>query len=224
MMDIKRPMSLFFFLKTCYDRDILGGLFMKKDVNKSDLITLALVYNYVANDKRKLKIKDVENFISMVEFSLFSKGIFLSDIKEDDVCFYRIDKEDNYALAGTCSISDICVSCIDEIPQDVFLDTLKQESLTMIGVERNKLRVVSVNERKNDDVELFSLGAGYASLNAVKKLEDCGCRNIMVNSVFFLGMKPDYLWRVSVIYDHDRYYLDLGNEEKVYGKRYEILH
>ena len=41
---------------------------MKKEINKTDLITLALVYNYLANNNAKLKVSDVNNFISLFEF------------------------------------------------------------------------------------------------------------------------------------------------------------
>lgn len=195
---------------------------MKKEVNKTDLITLALVYNYVANDKKSLNVCDVDNFISYLEFMVFNKS-FSGDIinEEDDekTCYY-IDEKHNYVLRFPEYIATICQRYVDNIPQDIFLETLKPEYLSLIGVDRDNLKLVSVNEHKNDSMELFSMGASSASSNAIKILDERGCKNIRVNSIFFLGMKPDYLWRVSVKYDCDRFYLDLGDKAKTYCKRY----
>lgn len=195
---------------------------MRKEVNKTDLITLALVYNYVANDKTSLSVCDVDNFISYLEFMAFNKyfSCGISRDEDDERTCYYIDDKYNYIFRNPENLSIICQRYVDNIPQDIFLETLKQDYLSLIGVKREDLNLVSVKEHKNDSMELFSMGASSASNNAVKILDERGCKNIRVNSVFFLGMKPDYLWRVSVKYDCDRFYLDLGDKAKTYCKRY----
>jgi len=195
---------------------------MRKEVNRTNLITLALVYNYVANDKTTLKVSDVNNFISFLEFSTFDR-FFSANItrnEDDERTVYYIDENHNYVLRSPQYVATICQRYVDEIPQDIFLETLKPEYLSFIGVDKKDLKLVSVEEHKNNSMELFSMSASSASSNAIKILDERGYRNIRVNSVFFLGMKPDYLWDVSVKYDSDRYYLDLGDKEKSYCKRY----
>ena len=195
---------------------------MRIEINKTDLITLALVYNYLANDKTKLKVSDVNNFISLLDFTMFNKSFSASyrNEEDDEKTYYYIDEDRYYNLRSVDYIATICHYYVDVIPQDIFLETMKPEFLSLIGVEKDNLKLIKTSESKNDSMQLYSMGASSASLNAVKILKERGCRNIMVNSVFFLGMKPDYLWNVSVKYDQDRYFLDLGSKEKVFCKRF----
>ena len=140
--------------------------------------------------------------------------------EDDEKTYYYIDEDRYYNLRSVDYIATICHYYVDVIPQDIFLETMKPEFLSLIGVEKDNLKLIKTSESKNDSMQLYSMGASSASLNAVKILKERGCRNIMVNSVFFLGMKPDYLWNVSVKYDQDRYFLDLGSKEKVFCKRF----
>ena len=83
---------------------------MRKEINKTDLITLALVYNYLANDKTKLKVSDVNNFISLLDFTMFNKSFSASyrNEEDDEKTYYYIDEDRYYNLRSVDYIATIC--------------------------------------------------------------------------------------------------------------------
>ena len=195
---------------------------MKNKINKSNIVILALVYAYLSNRETQLKEWDLDRFFLNIRIAMYNNPM-ATEIADEEIesqeVYYR-DEKDNYVLKRPELLPQICRKYIDNIPEEIFFESLKEDNLSQINVDRNKLKIVAENEHKYETVELASMSASSAISSARIILEGRGCKNIQINGTYFAGMRDDYVWGVQTSYDKDRFYLDLGEKEKGYTKRY----
>ena len=178
--------------------------------NKTNITILALIYKYLSTGITKLKIWDIDKFCAYLNYSLYKEtGKYPIESTEETIedVFYQ-DESYNYVLSEPIDLDDLCKRFIDTIPQEILLESLKQEHLDIIGAQKDKIKTNTVTDYDTRDIEVYSMSAKSACASAYKSLLFEGAKNINVRGAFYLGMKPDHLWNVTASFEKDITYID----------------
>lgn len=196
---------------------------MKKEINKSNIIALALVYNYISNNQKALSMNDLNRFKRLIDIHVHNdyKEEIISDEEDLEQQFYYYDEKNNIILGNKFNEEEyinfryIEYYYIESIPQSVFLSSLKDDVLNSINVDRNKLRIEKKDEHKFDVVGVYTLSEAKARKSAKEILELKGYKNI-VTSFANTFQKDDKGYNVNVSYDEEVMTLDIvGSIQKI---------
>lgn len=195
---------------------------MQVKTNKSNIIALALVYAYISDGRTELKEYDVDRFFLNLCIAMSNNPLApkISDEEEAGQEVYYQDKNYNYVLKTPEELANVCRQYIDNIPEKIFFESLKEENLSQINVDSSKINLTSETEHRHETVAVSSMNANSAISSAKSILENRGCNNIEINSVQYSDMRNDHIWNVHASYDKDKYYLDLAKKVKSYVKKY----
>ena len=192
---------------------------MTNSISKTNIIILALIYKYLTTKETKIKIADVEKFWLYININLREKNnldLISPDKLENQYIYHQDNTYTNYVLIDPTIIEDIYIGYIDTIPQSILLESLNQEILNIINVDRKKIITKTYTKHIEKTIELYSISKNRAIESAIKHLTNSGYKNIQASTAFYLGMQPDHLWSVPVSYDEDITYIDLPNKDRIY--------
>lgn len=191
---------------------------MKQNGN---IIILSLLYKYISTNENSLNIRNIDKYELSIDCSFYDEHHrYPINWEETDIpdIFYR-DEHYNYHFVEPINLDYICKRFIDPLPQEVLIESLKEEHLKHIGANRSRIKTNVVTERKRDTLNIYSMSAKDAQASALKCLTYEGAKNIEIGSAFYLGMKPDHLWKVYVTYERDLIYIDFPGILKYSSRR-----
>ena len=179
--------------------------------SKTSLILLALLYKYMSTGESKLDKWDVDIFIMNIRHSIYEQtGYYPEEIETPtDEEFFCLEENSKYILKTPVNLEALCREYIDKIPQELLKESLKKEHLDIIGANKELIKVNTVTQSETKDFEIFSMSGRDAENSTRRLLENRGVKKINIRGSFYLGMKPDHLWRVTASYDRELIYIDL---------------
>ncbi|MBR5369810.1 MAG: hypothetical protein IK137_00735 [Bacilli bacterium] len=200
----------------------------EKTLSLLDITAVALLYNYLANNK---------TILSTYKISTFFDYLKKANYHNDDVSYKFVYSEEtsNKILEQSvkfdlvkCEVFNIAnlASHYETLPKDFINKTLTSEALQLIGIERNQLKIATTTRNYYDHIDVYAMGQRDAIEKSVNCLETYGFKNIKITRAFYLGMKDDHLYSVSYNADKDFESLDLDDKKvkvKVFGKENIIL-
>lgn len=192
---------------------------MKK--NTANIIILALFYKYLSTGKNELNVWDIDKYRISIDYTFYdAHHSYPITWEETDIPeVYYHDECYNYHFVEPINLDSICKRFIDYLPQEVLIESLKEEHLRHIGANRNKIKTNVITERKRDTLNIYSMSDKDAKASALKCLTQEGAKNIEIGSAFYLGMQSDHLWRVYVTYEKDLIYIDFPGILKYSSRR-----
>lgn len=201
---------------------------MEKQVNKTNIIIMALIYNYVSNRSKSISVENIDKFKDAMDFEMvYNQGKETISNEEDkqfscygNVYRYDIDSSNNKCVVfnDQCDLGLVYYRYIDSLPQYIVLASLKENVLNSIGVDRKNLRIKTVSKHKEGIVNTKSFEMDTAKASAKELLESLGKKNINVGFRSLDQFPLSTGYRVSVSYEEDHFYLDLSDNNKDYGK------
>lgn len=172
---------------------------MKKTVRGKSIILIALIYNYLANNKTNLFRGDIERFIKAVDTSLkksdkdYEMSIGDLEFCENFFGFIFDKKKDQYTLISSRPIEYV-YTCQ---PEEVIEATLTESALFEIGVDRKNLKIEKQYKPESGEKDIYSLEAKAAKEKAKEILESQGCRKIVIGSAIPDMLEGDKGYHVS---------------------------
>lgn len=167
---------------------------MKKLTNKvkqDNLVFIALIYNYIGNNKNSLSIIEILNFIRNVDKSLNKTEYEVSEYDVKDIfldCFgIKKDKKNQRYIFKHIDNNAIAM-WYDAQPIKVLAATLNKKALESIGVAKEDLQTKKEYVQTSGMLNVYSLHHESAICSATGILEDSGCQNIEI-----ISATPDQL-------------------------------
>ena len=150
-------------------------------IEKSRIIFIALIYNYLANNKISLHEEKVVDYVINVIKNLHNSIYDVTgNIKNAArLCLWGVSYDKDKEEYMLNSLKDI-ESLYDMQPQELIKASLQDNALLSIGERKYHL--------KSDVMDIYSLYAKRAQESAVSILESQGCKNIRIS-----GAVPDQL-------------------------------
>lgn len=181
-------------------------------VSKNDLISVALLYNFLANESDTISINRVNayygfisnfnyyrpkyqfKFVNPENSSLNNSDIFSSEkILNEELKKNGIIKNDSdYQID---SISDI-IRIYKSIPEEVLNRSLSKKALTMIGVDRDNLKIDSITRKSDAFMNVYSMSEVSAGISVKNRLRECGYSNIRIKNINYKGIINHSLFKV----------------------------
>lgn len=181
-------------------------MFMKNIVEKYDLIVIALVYNYLANNRYELPERFIDDFINATFKNLISSdnNYEVSDelLEVENYEGYLFAKKESKYILKSIEHAGYLYNFQSD---DVIMATLQENALNSIDVERENLRLERSYKRKSGVVDVYSLEAKRASESAKKILENKGYTGIKIGSITPDQLDGDKGYHVSYICDEPVY-------------------
>ena len=191
-------------------------------ISIKDLSAVALLYNYLANNKTSIFTTYICNFYNYIEKCKYSnQNTFYKFVREDDEPDNMLEKSiGGDPLQGITEALNLeyLMRYYQILPEEVIDKTLTEEALRLIRVDRDKLTIKNFTRNSNGHINIYSMGQKSAIKSAIKCLEAAGLKNIRITNVFYQGMKDDHLYSVS--YNAEKEFETLDSEKvktKIYG-------
>lgn len=168
-------------------------------VRGRSIILVALIYNYIANNKTNLSSREVERFIEAVSNSLQkSDNYYEIQMNESKFCEaflgFTFDKEKKQYILISLRFIEWVYDCQ---PEEVITATLKESALSAIGVDRKNLKIEKQYRLEGGQMDIYSLQATDAQERTKKILESEGCRKIIIGSTIPDMLEDDKGYHVS---------------------------
>jgi len=192
-----------------------------ENINMSNIIVLALTYNYFETGKLILDLDKAMNFYEKINHHLSKKNLEISgDIDDDYNILYEMDIEKNKCKLEDWQFSTygIFMSYAKDIPEEIIKISLQQDVLDTIDVERKNIKTQIEYKRISETKEISTLNMENAQRIARKYLTQDGCQNISIG-YGIPGQKDDKYYNVPVTYDKPTIQIDYESSEKNLLKR-----
>lgn len=192
---------------------------MNNNSSRSNLINLALIYNYLVNKEDKLSVDIINKYIELINKYLVSqyKNEVNNKDKDDnnkDTYNYRYITLDNieYIKLNTdyINLEDIYLESIYRVEDYILNTTLYEKVLNLLNIKRCDLPIESFLERKQDNIDVIWSSKDMASNVVRKHLVMKGMKNIQINGVRQTIYGDDIGYRVFVTYDYPCEYLNVS--------------
>ena len=193
-----------------------------ENINMTNIIVLALVYNYLSNKTNTLTETEVQRFFDDINYELHkehSKEVS-GDLQVGDEMAYKWDSKNQiYKLEDIYSLHGLYFNYIVDIPEKVLKISLNEEILKNINVNREYLKTKHETVHVSKIEDIYSLRMVDAQKTAVKYLELAGCKNIKVGYASPDQLNGDKGYHVPVSYDQDVLRIDIDESVKALLKR-----
>jgi len=173
-------------------------------IKKSEIVLVALIYNYIANGKNCLSEDRIIKFIETINENLrTSNDKFLIDIEENVEDYYfdyhlnGIEYDKNTKIYTIKEITDYMIRYYDNIPHEIITATLNKYALFTIYVDKNKLKLKKEYIHESGIEDIYSLEAQRAKAITKKHLEADGCKNIEIELAIPDQLDTDKGYHVS---------------------------
>lgn len=164
---------------------------MPMDIERNNIIFLALLYNYLANHEMNLSEYKVLKFVEIVTDNLkeIDSNFKITATKDESDLFYlyniRFDKEkEQYFLTDLSEVEFRFNYQLIEL----VTASLQINALSSIGVSKENLKFEKYYKYKSGIEDIYSLEAKRAKAIAKEILENQGCINVEIGTAI-----PDQL-------------------------------
>lgn len=182
-----------------------------------NVVTLALIYNYVANNNYSINMSVLNDYLEHIKDKMIKKyERYDIDLNiRNSTMFYN-----SYFVTGDMRNSKIAMLNLGNdlhqmysyyssyIPSELITETLTDEALKIIGVEKDKLETRSVSEIFNKSVEVRDTTLKQAEKTAIEKNSCLGTEEVKVNSSYCVVKDDTSICNVNISYTRTREWLD----------------
>lgn len=200
---------------------------MKSKYNKTNIIILALIYNYICNKTKEISNLDIENFFSAINYELHYNKFFAKIPNEEEPAdIYEYDKTTN-KIKFTSPCLPYCLSSIkryyiDKLPNEIIETSLLPEILINLNLEREQINTKKIIDPVWDTKEISALKYNDAINSVIKILESKGCQNIKVGPAFPCMVEGDKGYSVKCSYSIERTIIDVEPTIEEHQKKLQI--
>lgn len=201
---------------------------MKPKYNKSNIIILALIYNYICNQSKEISKYNVDNFFNAINYELYYNKYFAKIADEEEPAdIYEYDKKTNKIKFTTSQYLPYCLSSIkryyiDQLPNEIIETSLLPEILMNLNLEREQIDTKKIIDPVWETKEISALKYNDAITSVIKILENKGCSNIKVGPAFPCMIEGDKGYSVKCSYSTERTIIDVEPTIEEYQKKLEI--
>ncbi len=187
-------------------------------ISRNDLTAVALLYNFLANDKATVSINEVYNFYNYIE----QCGYYS---QQDSFEFVEYEETPNTMLEQSIGKEYVEYKALNieyimehyqKLPEEIINKTLTKDALHLIGVIRKHLTIDSTSKNYHNHFDIHAMGEKQAMESVTDSLTRAGFNNIKITNVFYQGMQGDHLYSVTCNADKS---LDTINIEKAKMKK-----
>lgn len=182
-----------------------------------NVVTLALIYNYVANNNYSINMSVLNDYLEHIKdkmikkyerydidlnirnSSMFYNSYFITgDMRNNKTVMLNLGNDLHQMYSYYSSY----------IPSELITETLTEEALKIIGVEKDKLEIHSTSECFNKTVEVRDVSLRQAEKTAIKKNSCLGTEDVNVNSSHSIVKDDTTVCLVDITYTRTRERLD----------------
>jgi len=205
---------LLFYLFSVIICHILVVIILENNIERANLIFIALTYNYIANNERTLSESEVSRFIEKVSANLEKAGKEYN-IEENDTNDYKYYGFEFNKMKEEYKLVSLKDWLYDMQPQDIITATLCDNALFAIYVDKSKLEIQTNYTFESGIMSVYSLENKRAKNSTKSILENKGCININIGLAIPDQLDGDKGYRVV-------YSCDVPNERaKVLSKEFK---
>lgn len=189
---------------------------MNKSINRTNIVCLALIYNFISNGTTSVNIDSFNMFKGWIDYSLYNGpgGQWISD-EEEEQDYYHYDRKNGcIVLNDVRDLGSMSFRYVDCLPQDILKLSLDHETLKFLSVDGDAIKTRVRSEHKYDTLGVYSTSAASARESVLRGLQNSSYKNIEVGPAFFTKLDSVYGYNVSVSYDIDSIFLDLDSSCK----------
>lgn len=197
-----------------------------------NIVTAALLYNYLANNNYSLEMDKINQYIEFVTKLLQTKHqIYDIDLSMRTTNIYLdsffIIGDLRTRMSASLNLSSDLLRIYNEyikyLPSELITESLNQDALRIIGVDKEKLKVCYDQTVFNITHDLYEKNDSIAKEKAINLLKKQGKKDIKIIDLKkeFVGDK--YLYHINLSYTRPREYLSdeiFTEKEKTKKKRF----
>lgn len=179
--------------------------------NKTNVVALALIYNFISNGTNAISIDQFNLFKGLIDYNLYSKlGETWIPYTEDEQDYYHYDnKNGQIVLNNIYDLGNMCFYYVDNMPQEILKISLESDILSVLGVDRDKIKTYTKIEHKKETIGVYSASVAGALESVRNSLDKAGYKNIEIKSAFFTKFDDECGYNVSTSYDIEKLSIDL---------------
>lgn len=182
-----------------------------------NVVTLALIYNYIANNDYSINMNFLYNYLEHIKDKMIKKyeryDIDLN-IRNSTMLYH------SYFVTGDMRNNKMAMLNLGNdlhqiysyyssyIPSELITETLTEEALQIIGVEKNKLKICGASQIFNKTVEVRDTTLKQAEKTAINKNSCLGTGEVKVNSSYCVLKDNTSVCLVDISYTRTREWLD----------------
>jgi len=158
---------------------------MAKAYIKNFLVSIALTYNYLANESETLTIEAINNYLEAVNRNIRlrdGKNVFLVNENLESMPNYGIGKGKNtYFLVDIKKAQDH----FSWLNNETITATLSKEALEKLGITKEKILIEKTTEERVGKKELYSTNPNSSHIAETTKsiLENVGYSDITITDI-----------------------------------------
>ena len=192
-------------------------------VSRSNLINLALVYNYLVNKKDKISVNVINKYIEVINMYLKrdnkDKISENNNIKNNSVYNYVIyDNEKYIQLNKNLVLENLYHDTVHSLEDYLLNISLYEGVLDVLNIKREDLPIDNYYERKQENIDIIMTVKKEIAENVARKhLEMKGMKNVQINVSRLNHFDDDIGYTVSTTYDLLCEYLDISKFSEYAG-------
>ena len=169
-------------------------------ISLSDLIAVALLYNFLANGSTSLYVGKVLNLYYYISNSKYynKKDSYMFTMKERKKS-KKFDKSVEYNIEGKYEAINLenLVEYYRRLPIDIINKTLTKEALHLIGVAKEDLDIVTNTRDYSNCAKIQTMHAEDAKKYLLRTLDEKGFKNIIITEFSYQGTRGDHTYSIS---------------------------
>jgi len=190
---------------------------MNKNNNRSNLINLALIYNYLVNKSEMISGNVIKKYLKIINKYLEKNQknkIPVHDNQENNSNYTYISYNNDEFIKlniENIDIENLYYETIQHLDDYLMNISLYQGVLDVLGINREDLPIENYPERKQDTIDIHMTTNKEMAENVAKKyLIMKGMKEIQINGSILTHFDEDIGYRVYVTYDFLCEYLNIG--------------
>lgn len=196
----------------------------KNSSSRSNLINLALIYNYLVNKEDKISVDIINKYFEVINKYL--------KMQHKDIISPKDNQKDNFNSRYHIIVMDQFIKLnIDNINlEELYLDTihslddylinisLNERVLDVLKIKRDDLPIENYYESKNDIIDIYmTTKKDMAETVARKHLEMKGMKDVQINGSELVMLDDDLGYRVYTSYNLLCDYLNIDKFNEYLG-------
>ena len=182
-----------------------------------NVITIALIYNYLANNNYSLDMETINKFLEYIKEKMIKNyqmfDIDLS-IRNSDIFlnafFITGGMRNNKILMLNLgnNLEDIYSHYSNYIPSELITETLNEEALQIIGVTKDKLKICNDSKTEIKTEEIYEKDLESAKNFIMKQKINHGANDIKIINSYSNRKDNNMVHYIKVSYTRTREFLD----------------
>lgn len=199
---------------------------MKSTINQSNIIILALIYNYISNGEKSLSVEKFTHFRNRLQYEVYYKAKqerFVFSYREAQQDIYRVDLRNNQLVFNSVLELDLSQQdYIKEIPESVIKASLNQKILSLIDVDLEKIKTEVGIVHKRETTKNYSTSQKSAVKREKEYHEELGHKNVVIESAHFVYIGSETGYEITTSWDEE-YTRFVIEKPKTYSKGFLSL-